>query len=131
LGAGKVRPPFLAAAQPPEVAAGTAAIEAKNDPVAAPVQVTEPAPTSESGFFAQFKADQDQKAAEAELAAIVEKYKAVLGDLPVKTRSVDLKEKGVWIRVLAGPLKSRDDAANLCKKLKSAGIEACIVQKFD
>jgi hypothetical protein len=131
LGAGRVRPPFLAAAQPRETTAETAATEANSTPAAAQVQAAEPAPSLETGYFAQVKADQDQKAAEAELAAIVEKYKVALGDVPLKTRSVDLKEKGVWIRVLAGPLKSRDEAANLCKKLKSAGIEGCIIQKFD
>jgi hypothetical protein len=142
LGAGKARPPFLAAAQPPEAATMSAAAdthgvpaarltEANNAAVAAPAQPAEPVPSSENGYFAQVKADQDQKAAEAELAAIVEKYKAVLGEVPLKTKQVDLKDKGVWIRVLAGPLKSRDEAANLCKKLKSAGIEACIVQKFE
>jgi hypothetical protein len=142
LGAGKARPPFLAAAQPPEAAAMPTAADAHsvtaarltetgNAAIPAPAQPAEPAPSLENGYFAQVKADQDQKAAEAELAAIVEKYKAVLGEVPLKTRQVDLKEKGVWIRVLAGPLKSRDDAANLCKKLKSAGIEACIIQKFE
>jgi hypothetical protein len=144
LGAGKPRAPFLAAAQPPEAAAVPAAAETRSTPAAGPVeanaapslppvqvQAGEPAPSLETGYFAQLKADQDQKAAEAELAAISEKYKAVLGEVPLKTRTADLKEKGVWIRVLAGPLKSRDDAANLCKKLKNAGIEACIVQKLD
>jgi hypothetical protein len=91
----------------------------------------EPAPSLHSGYFAQVKADQDQKAAEAELAEIVENYKAVLGEVPITTRSVDLKEKGVWFRSLAGPVKSRDEAANLCRNLKSAGLQACIVQKFD
>jgi hypothetical protein len=123
----KPEPPFLAAAQPAEIAAVPAAPEKESTPAAAP----EPVPSLETGYFAQVKADQDQKAADAELAAISEKYKAVLGEVPLKTRAADLKEKGVWIRVLAGPLKSRDDAANLCKKLKNAGIEACIVQKIE
>jgi SPOR domain len=142
LGAAKPRPPFLAAAQPPEAAAVPAAEEARSapaavqmkansTPTAALAQAAEPPPSLEAGYFAQVKADQDQKAAEAELAAIVEKYKDVLGDVPLKTRSVDLKEKGVWIRVLAGPLKSWDEAAGLCNKLKRAGAEACFVQKFD
>jgi cell division protein FtsN len=142
LGAAKPRAPFLPAAQPPEAAAVRAAtekdgasaaglVEANAAPATAPVQAAEPAPSLETGYFAQVKADQDQKAADSELAAISEKYKDVLGEVPLKTRAADLKEKGVWIRVLAGPLKSRDDAANLCKKLKTAGIEACIVQKID
>jgi hypothetical protein len=131
LGTAKPRPPFLAAAQPPEAAALPAVAEKEAAPAPISVKAAEPAPSLETGYFAQVKADQDQKAADAELSAISEKYKAVLGEVPLKTRSADLKEKGVWIRVLAGPLKSRDDAVNLCKKLRNAGIEACIVQKID
>ena len=89
----------------------------------------EPAPPS--GYFAQVKSDRDQNVAVAELAIVVEKYKAVLREVPLITRSVDLKEKGVWFRVLAGPVKSRDQAASLCMKLKSAGLQDCIVQKFE
>jgi hypothetical protein len=60
--------------------------------------------------------DQDQKAVEAERAAVVEKYKPVSGD-PLVTRTVNLNEKGTWFRVLAGPVKSHDEAASLCRKL--------------
>ncbi len=133
LGAGPVRIPFLAAAKPPGAMAGGVALGTNSAPAAGPpVQpAAEPAPSLDSGYFAQVKADQDQNAAQAELAPFLDKYKAVLGEVPLITRSVDLKEKGIWFRVLAGPLKSRDEAASLCKKLKSAGLQACIIQKFD
>jgi hypothetical protein len=142
IGPGKVQPPFLAAAKPPESVGRTssaepapllaaAPVKAEAVPAPEPAKAAEPAPALESGYFAQVKADQDQKAVEAELADIREKYRDALGEVPVKTRSVDLKEKGIWIRVLAGPLKSYDDAAGLCKKLKGAGAEGCFVQKFD
>ncbi len=121
------------AAPVPAIApAGGAASKPNGAPAGRPpVQVAEPLPPSDNGYFAQVKSDQDEKAAEAELAAVVEKYKAVLGEVPLITRTVDLKGKGIWFRVLAGPLKSRDEAEGLCKKLKSAGLQACIVQKFD
>lgn len=134
LGAGQIRPPYLAAAQPSVATAGVTASETNIAPAAAmpPAQpAVEPASPPESGYFAQVKSDQDRKAAEAELAAVAEKYKAVLGGVPLTTRAADLKEKGIWFRVLAGPVKSRDEAESLCRKLKSAGIQACIVQKFD
>ena len=65
----------------------------------------ESAQPADSGYFVQVKSDQDLKAAEAELAAIAEKYKAVFGEVPLITKSVDLKEKGVWFRVF-GPARS-------------------------
>jgi SPOR domain len=131
LGTEQARPAF-AAAEPPAALDGGPAPQTTSAPaVALPVQAAEPVPSSDNGYYAQVKSDQDVKAAEAELAVVMEKYKAVLGDVPLLTRSVDLKAKGVWIRVVAGPLKSRDEAESLCKKLKSAGLQACIVQKFD
>jgi len=155
LDSGQVRPPFLAAAQPPAAPAGVLARPAQEEPVTAPASPSpapaaparpetsaapvakaaeqapaEPAPPSDS-YFVQVKSDQDLKAAQDELTAIADKYKAVLGEVPLITRSVDLKEKGVWFRVLAGPVKSRDEASNLCGKLKSAGLPACIVHKSE
>jgi cell division protein FtsN len=132
LGAGQVRPPFRAAEQSLAALPQDEVLKTNSAPAEPLKQAgAEPAPSSDSGYFAQVKSDQDQKAAEAELASVVDRYKAVLGEVPLITRSVDLKEKGVWFRVLAGPVKSRDEAMSLCKKLKSAGLQACIVQKFD
>ena len=93
----------------------------------------EPVPVAPAagGYFVQVKSDQDPKAAAAEAAEVAEKYKAELREVPLLTRSADLKERGIWYRVLAGPVKSRDEAETLCKKLKDAGMPACIVQKFD
>ncbi len=132
LDAGEARRALLAAAEPPVALAGGAAPQTNGAPAEGPaVQAAEPAPSSDIGYFAQVKSDQNEKAAEAELAAVMEKYKAVLGEVPLVTKSADLKEKGIWFRVLAGPVKSRDEAESLCKKLKSAGLQACIVQKLD
>ena len=138
-GEGEARRPVLAAVQPtpamPEEApektgsaAATPAQAAASSPAPAPA---EPAQTALTGYFAQVKSDQNQKAAEAELAAVAEKYKGVLGDMPLITRSADLKDRGIWFRVLIGPVKSHDEAENVCKRLKGAGLQDCIVQKLD
>ncbi len=133
LAAEQARPAILgAAAEPPAAPALGAAPQANSAPAEGPaVQAPESVQPSDNGYFAQVKSDQDERAAKAELVAVVEKYKAVLGEVPLITRSVDLKAKGIWFRVLAGPVKSRDEAESLCKKLKSAGLQACIVQRFD
>jgi hypothetical protein len=133
LGEGEARKPVLAAAAPQPFAADQA--PRRTEIAAAAPTITqapaEPASPAPGGYYAQVKSDQSRKAAEAELAVVVEKYKAVLGELPLMTRSADLKDKGTWFRVLIGPVKSHDDADNLCKRLKGAGLQNCIVQKLD
>ncbi len=126
--AGEVPSAVLAAAEPKPAAATDATQQTEGAPAAPP---PEPAPALSGGYFAQVKSDQNLKAAEAELAAVAEKYKGVLGEVPLTTRQADLKDRGTWFRVLAGPVKSHDDADNLCRRLKSAGIQDCIVQKVD
>ncbi len=145
LNSGQARPPLLAAAKPANAPAEAAPQPISVQPVVAPAPeaksgaATEapaqaapaPASSSDSDYFVQVKSDQDQKAAEEELTAVVEKYKPVLGQVRLITRSVDLKSKGVWFRVLAGPLKSRGEASGLCEKLKNAGLPACLVHKSE
>ena len=133
LGVGEARKPVLAATAPQSPAANEApklmeGVAAAPTLAQAPAEQASPAP---GGYFAQVKSDQSRKAAEAELAAVAEKYKAVLGEIPLMTRSADLKDRGTWFRVLIGPVKSHDDADNLCKRLKGAGLQDCIVQKLD
>ncbi len=133
-GIGEARRPVLAAAEPAPAPAGAAVIPPAGAPAVVPPAsppTVEPAPAPAGGFFAQVRSDQDLKAAEAELATVADKYKAVLGEVPLSTRQADLKDRGIWFRVLAGPVKSHDEAENLCKRLKSAGLQACIVQKLD
>ncbi len=131
--AGEVPSAVLAAAEPKPAAATDATQQTEGAPAAPPPAqaAAEPAPALSGGYFAQVKSDQNLKAAEAELAAVAEKYKGVLGEVPLTTRQADLKDRGTWFRVLAGPVKSHDDADNLCRRLKSAGIQDCIVQKVD
>ncbi len=133
LGEGEARKPVLATAAPQPPAADQPA-KRMDSAAAAPTLMqapAEPASPAPGGYFAQVKSDQSRKAAEAELAVVAEKYKAVLGEMPLMTRSADLKDRGTWFRVLIGPVKSHDDADNLCKRLKGAGLQDCIVQKLD
>ncbi len=138
-GEGEARKPVLAAVGPtaivpeqaPEKLESASATPAQAPPPATASAPAEPPQASVTGYFAQVKSDQNQKAAEAELAAVADKYKSVLGQTPLITRSADLKDRGIWFRVLIGPVKSHDDADNICKRLKGAGLQDCIVQKLD
>ena len=141
LGEGEARKPAVAPIVPEplvadEVPGRVEIAAAAPAPVQAAMEPVSPAPAPSpaagpGGYFAQVKSDQSRKAAEAELALVAEKYKAVLGELPLHTKSADLKDRGTWFRVLIGPVKSHDDADNLCKRLKGAGLQDCIVQKLD
>ena len=131
-GSGEARATVLAAAEPPPaLVVDTIQHSESVAPAAPPVPADSPAQTLAGGFFAQVKSDQNQKAAEVELAAVAEKYRGVLGQVPLVTRQADLKDRGIWFRVLAGPVKSHDEADSLCRRLKGAGMQACIVQKID
>lgn len=74
------------------------------------------------------KASNDEKQALAQVSDLNEKYSVVLGGVPVSSKAVDLGEKGVWFRLLAGPLPSKEAATELCNKLKGAGLWRCLVR---
>lgn len=80
------------------------------------------------GHFVQMKASNDEKRALAEVSDLNEKFSVVLGGVQVSSKAVDLGEKGVWFRLLAGPLPSKDAATELCNKLKGAGLSGCLVR---
>jgi hypothetical protein len=52
----------------------------------------------------------------------------VLGDIQLATKVADLGDKGVTYRAVAGPLNTRQEATELCNKLKGAG-GSCFVTK--
>jgi hypothetical protein len=104
----------------------------------APVQtrlaaVTPPAapaaPPAAGGFYVQIKSTQDEKAAIREMQALNDKYSAVLGDAQFTVKTVDLGDKGVWFREVAGPVTTREAAADLCTKLKGAGVSSCVIPR--
>jgi len=59
-----------------------------------------------------------EEAAQQTWAKIQGKFPEELGGMGVAFRSVDLGEKGTRWRVIAGPLKSADEARKMCKVLK-------------
>lgn len=109
------RPAPAPAAPAPQLAAATP------PPKAAPAQ---PAPAT--GFYVSLKSAPDEKALQRELPALTDKYKSLLGDVTLSTRVVDLGAKGVMYRASAGPLSSKQEAQDLCQKIKGAG-GACFV----
>jgi hypothetical protein len=112
-------PPQLASmAPPPKSAPATRSASLTPAPEAAPVAA--------GGFYVSLKSAPDEKALQRELPALTDKFKSVLGDVSISTRVVDLGAKGVMYRASAGPLGSKQEANDLCQKIKGAG-GACFV----
>ncbi|WP_088345470.1 MULTISPECIES: SPOR domain-containing protein [Rhodomicrobium] len=80
-------------------------------------------------FFVQIAARNDQDAAMTAFASLQQKYAGVLGNHSPSVRKVDLGDKGVWYRLLVGPLESKTDAEELCKQLQTAGMKNCFARK--
>lgn len=80
-------------------------------------------------YFVQIAARNDQEAAMAAFATLQQQYVAVIGNHSPSVRKVDLGEKGVWYRLLVGPVETKSEADELCEKLKGAGMKSCFSRK--
>jgi hypothetical protein len=80
------------------------------------------------GYYVSLKSAPDEKAIQKDLPALADKYRSVLGDIQLATKVADLGDKGVTYRAVAGPLNTRQEATELCNKLKGAG-GSCFVTK--
>jgi SPOR domain len=93
---------------------------------AAPVA---PARTSSEGggYVVQLSAQKSEAEAQASYRAMQAKYSVLNGRQPLIRRK-DQGEKGVFYAAQVGPFGTKDDAAQLCDSLKSAG-GSCFVQR--
>ncbi len=72
-------------------------------------------------FVLQLASLPSQAEAESASAALKSRYPDLLGKLDLTIHRADLgATKGVWYRVLAGPLDDHDDAVRLCERLRAA-----------
>jgi hypothetical protein len=80
-------------------------------------------------FVLQLASLPSQAEAERAGAALKSRYADLLGKLDLTIHRADLgASKGVWYRVLAGPLAAHDDAVRLCERLRAAARPAdCFV----
>ncbi len=79
------------------------------------------APPAAGGFYVSLKSSPDEKAIQRDLHALSEKYKSALGDVQLNVKIADLGAKGVTYRAVAGPLGTRQEAMELCQKIKGVG----------
>jgi cell division septation protein DedD len=103
-------------------------------PPASPAPVRQPPPPaahaadgSGNGYVVQLSAQKSEAEAQASLRAAQAKYSALSGQPPLIRRK-DQGDRGIFYAAQVGPFGSRDQAAQLCESLKSAGGN-CFVAK--
>jgi len=79
------------------------------------------------GYFVQLTAQKTEEEAQSSFRGIQAKYASVLSGRQPVIRRKDLGSRGVFYGAQVGPF-SREDAAQLCDSLKSAGA-SCMVQR--
>ena len=129
--------PRTASAQTPRPAASNAPLPLNPQAVATaeppPAAVRQPAPpprgaeSSGSSYVVQISAQKSEAEAQASLRAAQAKYSALSGQPPLIRRK-DQGDRGIFYAAQVGPFGSRDEAAQLCESLKSAGGN-CFVAK--
>ena len=119
-----------------QVAAQPPVAQPERKPAAAPKPPTRtaaaPAPraASSSKYVVQVAARKSQTDALAAFADLQQKYPNLLNNYRPIIERADLGSKGVWYRLRVGPLNQKTSAANLCRKLKSAGMSSCLVRSY-
>ncbi len=95
---------------------------------AATPEVTE-GPTGTGGYFVQIGARNDRDAAVSAFGTLQKKYASIIGSHSPSVRKADLGDKGVWYRLLIGPVSDKSEADGLCEQLKGAGMKGCFARK--
>ncbi|HVX92049.1 MAG TPA: SPOR domain-containing protein [Xanthobacteraceae bacterium] len=85
-------------------------------------------PAATGGFNVQLLAQKTEEEAQTSFRALQAKYPSVLSGREPVIRRKDLGDKGVFYGAQIGPFASREEANQLCSKLKSLG-GSCLVQK--
>jgi hypothetical protein len=107
--------------------AATAQIRtAAHEPEEPSAAVAVPAPSG--SFYVSLRSAPDEEAIRKGLPALAKKYRDVLGDVQLSTKLADLGSRGVTYRAVAGPLETKQEAMDLCTKIKGvSGDKACFV----
>jgi hypothetical protein len=95
-----------------------------------PAQVASVAPAASAGAIRiQLAAHREAAQAEAEWVKLQKRFAAELTGLSPAFERADLGERGVFIRVQAGPFKDRNAAVALCEQLKAQKQGCSVVGK--
>jgi cell division septation protein DedD len=83
--------------------------------------------SNDGNYVVQISARRTQTDALAAFSGLQSKYGSVLGGYRPLIQRADLGSRGIWFRLRVGPMQSREDAANVCAKLKNKGMKNCLV----
>ena len=116
-----------APASPPEQPAATATAPAASEgapaageSAAAPAAPTDTQVATAPAIHIWLSSQKSREQAERGWQELRTAYPSLLGKLELTVREVDLgAAKGIWFRVYAGPLASKQDAKDLCAKIKA------------
>ena len=79
------------------------------------------------GFYCSLKSSPDEEKIQRELPSLTAKFKSVLGDVQITTKIVNLGARGVTYRAVAGPLGTKQEAMELCRKINDVAGRCCFV----
>lgn len=131
------KPPVPKAAAPATAAAPvktepnlvTAPKAAPQKPTSAPKQVARTKPANDRLlYFVQVASLRDSQAARREWRRIRDSNRAALGAENVYFEKANIKERGVFYRILVGPVRDRETAVVLCSLLKRNG-QKCVTTR--
>jgi hypothetical protein len=122
-------PPSLA----PDAAPPAAVPATPTTPIQAPAAAQSPAQTQEAavpagGVRLQLGAVHTTEAAQQEWERLKHAHPDLLGNLGFTTSRVDLGERGIYFRILAGPIADPAQADHICAELKQRKL-GCILVK--
>jgi hypothetical protein len=118
--------PQPAPASPPQVAAAPRQTPPTATPQAVP-SVAAPSPST-GGARIQLASVRDTAAAQREWARVSRQYADLLGQLTPQYIPADLGDRGVFIRVQAGPFASPEAAKTVCDALRARGAGCNVVR---
>jgi len=101
-----------------------------NEPAPGPTALAAPEPSVAQGpqYIVQLSSQRSEAAAQATSRGLQTKYAGLFGSLQPSIRRSDLRERGVYYRVVIGPFATIGEANQLCGSLKKSGGD-CVVQK--
>jgi len=85
------------------------------------------APRAEGGYIVQLSAQKTEAEAQAVFRSMQAKYTVLNGRQP-HIRRKDQGERGVFYASQVGPFASKEEAAQLCDNLKSAGGNCLVLR---
>jgi cell division septation protein DedD len=98
-------------------------------PPAAQEQTFESMVANLSGdYLIQIVALRSQEAAEGEWDRVSRRHSSILGSYRPLIVKTDLGDRGIFYRLRAGPLASRNDAEQLCSALAAENVECLVVR---